>query len=195
MRTYPEISATRAEAERALWRLPGTDSKQDRRFRAFVLLATFASLRWGEITALTRADIDLRRGTVAIRQAYAERSTGEMVLGPPKSEAGTRVVGIPRSILPALREHLATYVKVDQDALVFPGGKGGPMRRSGFNRASAWPEAVRAIGVPNLHFHDLRHTGNMFAAESGRRPQRPDGSDGSRQRPCGHDLPAQGQGR
>jgi integrase len=23
------------------------------------------------------------------------------------------------------------------------------------------------LGVPNLHFHDLRHTGNMFAAETG----------------------------
>ncbi|MEV0581291.1 tyrosine-type recombinase/integrase [Nonomuraea sp. NPDC050310] len=55
----------------------------------------------------------------------------------------------------------------DPNALVFPAAKGGPMRRSGFNRAPVWPEAVRAIGVPNLHFHDLRHTGNMFAAASG----------------------------
>lgn len=29
-----------------------------RRWEAFILLKTFASLRWGEITALTRADID-----------------------------------------------------------------------------------------------------------------------------------------
>jgi hypothetical protein len=26
---------------------------------------------------------------------------------------------------------------------------------------------VEAIGVPGLHFHDLRHTGNAFAAASG----------------------------
>jgi integrase len=41
------------------------------------------------------------------------------------------------------------------------------MRRSGFNKLSGWIEAVRAIGVPGLHFHDLRHTGNMIAADSG----------------------------
>jgi integrase len=41
------------------------------------------------------------------------------------------------------------------------------MRRSGFNKLSGWMEAVRAIGVPGLHFHDLRHTGNMIAADSG----------------------------
>ena len=32
---------------------------------------------------------------------------------------------------------------------------------------SAWPHAVRAIGAAGLHFHDLRHTGNHFAAASG----------------------------
>jgi integrase len=170
MRTHPEVFATRAEAERALWRMPDTvqaDVTQDRRFRAFVLLATFASLRWGEITALTRRDIDLKAGTVRIRTAYTERSTGEMVLGLPKSRAGSRTVGIPQAIMPTLREHLATFVKAEPGSLVFPGAKGGPMRRSGFNRASAWPEAVRMVGIPNLHFHDLRHTGNMIAAESG----------------------------
>lgn len=27
-----------------------------------------------------------------------------------------------------------------------------------------WPDAVRRIGVPGLHFHDLRYTGNTLAA-------------------------------
>jgi integrase len=43
----------------------------------------------------------------------------------------------------------------------------GPLRRSNFNKMSAWPHAVRAIGAKGLHFHDLRHTGNHFAAASG----------------------------
>ncbi|MFG6200824.1 hypothetical protein ACFKCF_51900 [Nonomuraea sp. JJY05] len=46
------------------------DCKHDRRYRAFVLLARFASLRWGEITALTRSDLDLDAGTVGVRLAY-----------------------------------------------------------------------------------------------------------------------------
>ena len=32
---------------------------------------------------------------------------------------------------------------------------------------SAWPRAVASIGMTGLHFHDLRHTGNQFAAQSG----------------------------
>jgi integrase len=44
---------------------------------------------------------------------------------------------------------------------------GGPLRRGNFNRMSAWAYAVRSIGAEGLHFHDLRHTGNTFAASSG----------------------------
>ena len=32
---------------------------------------------------------------------------------------------------------------------------------------AAWPQAIRAIGAEGLHFHDLWHTGNHFAAASG----------------------------
>jgi integrase len=33
--------------------------------------------------------------------------------------------------------------------------------------STAWPQAVATIGGLGLHFHDLRHTGNTFAAASG----------------------------
>jgi integrase len=90
-----------------------------------------------------------------------------MLLGPPKSKAGRRVVGVPDAIVPALRDHLAMFVKDEPGALIFPGAKGGPLRRGNFNKMSAWPRAVASIGMTGLHFHDLRHTGNQFAAQSG----------------------------
>ncbi len=30
-----------------------------------------------------------------------------------------------------------------------------------------WVATVKAMGAAGLHFHDLRHTGNLFAAQSG----------------------------
>ncbi len=170
MRTAPEAYQTRADAERALWQMADdgrADSSHDRRYLALVLLATFASLRWGEVTALRRADLDLEAGTVRVRAAFIERSTGEILLGPPKSRAGRRVVGIPQAIIPVLREHLSIFVKAEPGALAFPGLMGGPLRRGNFNKMSAWPHAVKSIGAEGLHFHDLRHTGNQFAAASG----------------------------
>ena len=102
------------------------DCVYDRRYRALVLLATFASLRWGEATALRRCDLDLGAATVRVRAAYVERSTGEMLLGPPKSKAGRRVVGIPDAIIPALREHLAVFVKDEPGRARVRGPEGRP---------------------------------------------------------------------
>ena len=42
------------------------------RWKAFLPLKTFASLRWGEITALTRNDLDLERRTVCIRRQVSQ---------------------------------------------------------------------------------------------------------------------------
>jgi integrase len=136
---------------------------KDRRFRAMVLLVTFASLRWGEAIALRRCDIDLAQRTVSVTRQYVELS-GQLILGPPKSRAGVRKVGIPKAIIPALCEHFGAYVGAEETALVFAGPRGGVLRRGNFRRAAGWAAAVGKIGVTGLHFHDLRHTGNMLAA-------------------------------
>jgi integrase len=136
---------------------------KDRRFRALVLLVTFASLRWGEAIALRRGDIDLDARTVSIRRQYIELSD-QLILGPPKSRAGTRTVGIPKTIIPALREHFDAYVGPQETDLVFTGARGGVLRRGNFRRGAGWAAAVSKAGAPGLHFHDLRHTGNMLAA-------------------------------
>jgi len=170
MRTAPEVHASRPAAESALWSLMidgRAEASHDRRYGALVLLATFASLRLGEVTALRRCDLDLTACTVRVRAAFVERSTGGLVLGPPKSDAGRRVVGFPPSIVPALRDHLAQFVGPEPGALLFTGVKGGPIRRSNFNKLSGWPYEVRAIGAEGLHVHDLRHSGNHLAAISG----------------------------
>jgi integrase len=45
---------------------------------------------------------------------------------------------------------------------VFVGPKGGRLRRSNFREL--WVKAAVAVGRPELHLHDLRHTGNTMAA-------------------------------
>lgn len=137
------------------------------RYSVLILAATFGSLRWGEAVALRRQDIDLEGGRIIVRRAFSERSTGQIIEGPPKSRAGVRVVLLPRAIVDRLAAHLATTVGSEPDALVFAGDTGVPLRRSNFNRQCRWPQSVAAIGAPGLHFHDLRHTGNHLAAQSG----------------------------
>ncbi|MGI5212497.1 hypothetical protein [Plantactinospora sp. CA-290183] len=48
-----------------------------------------------------------------------------------------------------------------------PPRTGGPIWRGSFNKLANWKAAVAKVGQPNLHFHDLRHTGNTLAAQTG----------------------------
>ncbi|MGH3344294.1 MAG: tyrosine-type recombinase/integrase [Carbonactinosporaceae bacterium] len=137
------------------------------RYRMLVLLTTFGCLRWGEVTALQRRDIDITAGTVRVHQQFIEQRGGGLILGPPKSRAGVRTVTLPSSFLPELHEHLTAYVAEEQTAPVFAGPSGRPIRRGNFNKLVKWLEAVNTLGVPGLHFHDLRHTGNTLAARTG----------------------------
>lgn len=137
------------------------------RFRALVLMAAFTSLRYGELAALRRSNLDPRCHTVTVTSTLVELRTGELLFGPPKSAAGRRTVTIPTAIRPELRTHLKTYVLDQPDALIFTGANGGALRPGNFHRAANWKASTEAVGLPGFHFHDLRHTGNTLAAGTG----------------------------
>ncbi|TNH30652.1 site-specific integrase [Micromonospora orduensis] len=139
----------------------------DERYRALVLVTTFACLRWGEVSALQRQDVDADAGVIRVRQTFTEVRGVGLALGPPKSRAGLRGVSVPAAILPTLRAHLAAFVEDKPDALVFTTPSGRPIWRGNLNKVIAWSAAVGKLGVPGLHFHDLRHTGNTIAARTG----------------------------
>jgi integrase len=137
----------------------------DRPYRTAVLLATFAGLRVGEILALTRERIDFKASSVLIVEQLQELKRGGYLVGPPKSDAGRRLVSLPDFMMGELVVHLAEHAEQGGDGRLFRGARGGPLRRAVLQRA--WDEARLKVGVPHLHFHDLRHTGNTFAAATG----------------------------
>ena len=149
------------------------------RYRTFVLVAAFATLRWGEITALRRQDIAPDASSVRVAGAFVELPGRGLVYGPPKSRAGLRTVAIPDAIRADLLAHLDEFVGARPDAWVFTGKRGNPLRRGDFSPCTGWKAAVAAVGVPNLHFHDRRHTGNTLTARTKASTRDPDGSDGS----------------
>jgi integrase len=137
------------------------------RFRALVLFAAFTGLRWGELVAVRRCDLDLDAGTVRISRKFAELRDGRRVAGPPKSAAGVRVVALPPMLVDAMKRHLAEF-PAEGEGLVFRGPLGAPLRRNNFHRSVRWSQSVVQAGLPaGFHFHDLRHTGNNLAAASG----------------------------
>jgi integrase len=62
-------------------------------------------------------------------------------------------------------DHLDRFTEPADGAPLFTGVKGGPLRA--FMLHNAWQLARAAVGVDHLHFHDLRHSGNTWAATTG----------------------------
>jgi integrase len=58
------------------------------------------------------------------------------------------------------------YAAPGPDGFVFVGVKGNQLRRSNFSKPWARALAKAAIST-ELHFHDLRHTGNTLTGEAG----------------------------
>ncbi|MFE0271836.1 tyrosine-type recombinase/integrase [Streptomyces sp. NPDC058992] len=135
------------------------------RFRVLILLAAFTGLRFGELAALQRHDVDLERRTVAVRRALAETRTDGIVVKTPKSAAGVRTVAFPASLTAELAAHLAAFADPGRTGSVFTGERGGQLRRNNFRRL--WLRALKTTGLGDVHFHDLRHTGNTLAATGG----------------------------
>ncbi|WP_199730539.1 tyrosine-type recombinase/integrase [Amycolatopsis panacis] len=142
-------------------------SKVPDRWGAMVLLAAFTSLRYGEVTALRRCDLAENASTVRVTRAFVDVPGKGLSAGPPKSRAGVRTVTVPHAVRPLLLKHLALFVKPDDDALLFTGKKGNPLRRPNFAQLSKWTEVVEDLGLKGLHFHDLRHAGNVWASKAG----------------------------
>lgn len=137
------------------------------RFRAMILLTAFASLRFGEVTALRRCDIGEGASSVRVARAFVEVPEQGLVAGLPKSRAGVRTVIVPAAIRPEIVKHLDEYVDSADDSLVFTGQTGGALRRPNFNQRTRWTKVVAEMGLTGLHFHDLRHAGNIWASKAG----------------------------
>jgi integrase len=132
------------------------------RYRAMLLLATFASLRFGELAALRRSDVDLERATVRVVRSLVQKDSGPLVEDTPESRAGRRPVAFPREIVPELSWHLERFAEPGQDGLLFVGPKGGRLRRSNFH--VLWVDARDAAGLPDLHHARLASHGEHACA-------------------------------
>jgi integrase len=137
------------------------------RYRALVLVGAYGGLRIGELAGPRRSRVDLLRGTVQVAEIIAEPK-GRLQIGPPKTRAGRRTVGLPRFVAEELAAHLAGLG--DPEALVFAAPEGGPLRVHGF-RARVWRPATRAAGLDGLRIHDLRHTAVALWIAAGANPK------------------------
>ena len=123
------------------------------------------SLRAGELFGLARRHVDLEAGTVRVDRAVTYLPGEPPFLGTTKTESSRRTVHLPPHVVAMLADHMEQYTRPGPDSLVFADERGriapATLRQRAFGRAR------RAIGRPDLTWHDLRHTGATIAAQAG----------------------------
>lgn len=135
-------------------------------FKPFILFLVSTGLRWGEATALTVGDLNLRSvpATVRVNKAWVRGGNSSWSVGPPKTRKSIRTVpvgaGLQAVLLPLTEERKA-------DELLFTNSYGRRILQSSFWEGP-WSTAVRKAGLGfTPRVHDLRHTAASWLIADG----------------------------
>jgi integrase len=150
-------------AEQASKLLDVTRNERDH-YEALYMLALTTGLRIGELLGLKWSDIDLHPRRLRVsRQLQRSREEG-LIFTEPKA-ASRRTVDLPASTVEALKRHRKRQAEetlkaggayLDND-LLFAADLGGPIGPEKVTQRAFKPLLKRA-GLPEIRFHDLRHT-------------------------------------
>ena len=126
---------------------------------AIYLTAAMTGLRQGELLGLRWRDVDWTAGRVRVRQNYVRGHWGT-----PKTRRGSRSVPLADRVAGELeRHHQRSAYRADGDLAFCHPQTGEPLDHSALVRR--FKQALRAGGVRQIRFNDLRHTfGTRMAA-------------------------------
>jgi integrase len=149
---------TREQAQRFL------EASKGERLEALFALGISTGMRQGELLALHWHDLDLDAGTLQVRFSVRLQQ-GSFVFSEPKTKHGKRKIILSPEVVEVLRAHRVCQLQerlvagtawTDQD-LVFCNESGAPLDGILVYR---WPfrRVLHKAGLPQIRFHDLRHT-------------------------------------
>ena len=146
------------------------------RLEGLITVALGLGLRQGEALGLRWVDVDLEAGQLSVRQTL-ERAGTEPRFGEPKTERSRRTVTMPGVVVAALRRHrtrqleeqLAAGSRWRKSGLVFTTSIGTPMHSARVH--TSFKQILRAAGLPDIRYHDLRHTAATLLLAQGVDPR------------------------
>jgi integrase len=135
------------------------------RLEALYAVAIHCGLRQGELLALKWEDVDLEEGTLQVRRSLSGSNDGHPLFTTPKTVKSRRQVRLTAGATEALKRHrkrqLEERLRIAglwrDHGLVFTTETGTPLDRHNITQRSFKP-LLNNAGLPEIRFHDLRHT-------------------------------------
>ena len=123
------------------------------------ILALGTGLRRGELLGLHWEDVDLENGFLHVKRNIVYVRGKGIVVQPPKTEKGNRVVPIPKLVLRMLEGHRE---RLEKDGLYRPDGPVFPSKTGGYIYPDNFERTFRRLrqqaGLDGVNLHALRHT-------------------------------------
>ena len=149
---------------------------QGHRLEGLYRVAISLGLRMGEALGLRWEDVDLEAGTLRVVVSL-QRRKGSLELVEPKTQQSRRTLPLPAVLLAALKTHrtrqleerLAAGPAWKDQGLVFPSTVGTPIEPRNLTRH--FKNVLQSAGLPNIRFHDLRHTAASLLVAQGVHPR------------------------
>src|SRR3990172_190608 len=137
------------------------------RFYPIYVLAIATGMREGEILGLHLQDVNWATGTIHVRHAVQYLAGKGVVLTEPKTDKAKRSIKVPGFALKALREHAE---KLDgNQGFAFTTSNSTPF--SPRNLLRHFKDVLEEAGLPEIRFHDLRHTCATLHLMAGTHPK------------------------
>jgi integrase len=146
------------------------------RHEALYRVALSLGLRIGEVLGLRWEDVDLDAGTLRVAQAV-QRVGGKLVISAPKTPRSRRILPLPTSLVRALATRRDRQ-RADREragerwrewGLVFTTRAGTPLEPR--NTVRAFKALLAQAELPDIRFHDLRHSCASLLVAAGHHPR------------------------
>ncbi len=129
----------------------------------FFYVELTTGLRRGEICGLMWQDFRPREGTLQVRRTLHNRNLGVDMLGKTKTRSGERTIILPDSTAELLRRRKETAIT----QWIFPDPIRPELPLSPHSAYIHLKKALEKAGLPDIRFHDLRHTFATHAIAGG----------------------------
>ncbi|MBF0475102.1 MAG: site-specific integrase [Deltaproteobacteria bacterium] len=130
------------------------------KYQALFLLAIMSGARQGELFGLKWSDVDYENNQIHIQRTFNSGTWYK-----PKSATSNRKIDLGPTMMGALRRWRMACPPNELD-LMFPNANGQPLDH-GNVLARHFVPALQKAGIPQIRFHDLRHTYASILIEQG----------------------------